>query len=353
VASLCRPTIAGTGLFTYALEKAASPTADQIDAYARIEKAMDSAVGYYETYTTIRKVLKVQYAADVPTADGSGTGAIRFGSNRSYMSVITAMHEIAHTLGVGTTAEYAALLKSGVVEGPKATAALRKITGDPTALLKGDAQHIWPYGLNYASEVKSTQDLVAHCTILEGLYQDMFHEALAFEGRVRNVATGSCMVRSGSALALGSCADTGARVRLVAIGDSAPVYRLEFGDKVLDAPNQSSTAGLALGLYAWNRGTNQKVRIEDAARPAPGAKLRLRMVHSGLAVRSSGSAVVQDAVTASADARTWELLADATAVAIRRNLPSPLASGRSDALGRSVAPPGAAGTARTWSTPKP
>lgn len=347
------PVQAATGLFTYTLEKTASPTADDLDAYARIGKAMDSAVGYYNTYTTIRKVLKVQYAADVPTADGSGTGAIRFGSNRSYMSVITAMHEIAHTLGVGTTAEYAALLKSGVVEGPKATAALRQISGDPSAILKGDAQHIWPYGLNYASEVKSTADLVSHCKILEGLYQDMFHESLAFEGRIRNVATGTCMVRSGSALALGACTDSGARIRVVAIGDSAPVYRLEFGDKVLDAPNQSSTAGLALGLYAWNRGTNQEVRIEDAATPAAGAKLRLRMVHSALALRSSGAAIVQDVVTAAIDSRTWELLSDATSVTVRRNVRSIAATERADALGRRVAPLGLAGSARTWSAPKP
>ena len=181
-----------TGHFTYTLQKAASPTPDQLDAYERIEAAMDSALGYYNTLTTLGEALRVQYDSSVATADASFGGPIRFGSTRTYMYVGTAMHEMAHTLGSGTTPEYEALVSNGVFTGAHATATLRSITKDSTAVLHCDTQHFWPYGLNYESEVTSDTDLIDHCKIVQALVQDLFHDSLVFQGRIRSKSTGQC-----------------------------------------------------------------------------------------------------------------------------------------------------------------
>lgn len=321
------------GSITYVLEKAAAPTADELDAYTRIQKAMDSALSHYNRLTTLRKALRVQYVPGVATADGNSNGVMRFGSNRSYMVVITAMHEMSHTLGVGTTPEYAKILVGGVLQAPKATAALRAATNDPSAQMKGDAMHLWPYGLNFASEVKSVADLEIHCRIMEGLHQDMFQEAVVFEGRIRSRATGTCMRREANGLVLGSCSDSLSVVRIVSMGATDPTYRLEFGDRVLDTPNESSVAGLALGLYIWNGGNHQRLRFSEGT-PKAGTNARLRMVHSGLELRAQGTTVVQDATTNSVDSRTWELLASTVSVSPRRDPPGVPTGSAVDVLGR-------------------
>ena len=53
-----------------------------------------------------------------------------------------------------------------------ATQVLRELTGDPGAELHGDAQHFWPYGLNYTSEVTSNEDLIRHCVIVDAMQED-------------------------------------------------------------------------------------------------------------------------------------------------------------------------------------
>jgi len=331
---------ASSGFVSYTLTKSAAPTADELDAYDRITKAMDSALFYYNTYTTIRKTLTVQYNTGVATADGSSNGSIRFGSGRQYMEVSTAMHEIAHTVGVGTTSEYAAYMVSGIFTGQNSTATLRSITGDTAALLHGDAMHIWPYGLNYASEVSSAADLINHCKIIESLYKDLFHESVAFAGRVRNQASQQCMIRTGTTLALGSCLDSTSLVRIIAMGDSAPVYRMEFGDRVLDVPNQSVATGIALGLYTWNSGANQKFQLEYQTQIAANV-VRLSMVQSSLYLRASGTTIIQDAANASIANQYWELV-DATAIPVANRQWMRLQSPRThllstfDLLGRST-----------------
>ena len=330
---------AATGHISYTLQKAASPTADQLDAYTRITQVMDSALGYYNTLTTLSEVLTVEYDSSVPTADASYGGPIRFGSTRSYMYVGTAMHEIAHSVGVGTTPEYEALAINGIFTGARATATLRQVTGDTTAVLHCDTQHIWPYGLNYASEVKSATDLIDHCKIIQSLVQDLFHDSVVFQGRLRSKATQQCMVRSGTSLAMGICTDTTSLVRLVAMGDTGITYRVEFGDLVIDAPNQSTAAGLKMGIYNWNRGTNQKLRIEGGA-PVVGAALQLRMVHSSLLLEAVGTTVVQNPAKTSSLAQTWELV-DQTTTGLqeRTNLLKPGTGPAVDILGRTLRTP--------------
>src|SRR5512133_800146 len=154
------------GNITYTLNKVSNPSADQTDAYARITKAMDSALCFYNTYTSLSRNLYIVYEPSVTTADGNSNGTIRFGSNRAYMFTATAMHEMGHVFGVGTTSNYKNLVVNGIFKGKNATDTLIALTNDNTAVLKGDATHFWPYGLNYASEAKSVNDYIYHARIV-------------------------------------------------------------------------------------------------------------------------------------------------------------------------------------------
>jgi hypothetical protein len=160
-----------TGAVTYTLAKAAMPTAAQQSAYDKISAAMDIAVSYYNCYTNITKHDMVSYDPAVATADGSTNGSIRFGSTDS-INYITAMHEISHSVGIGG-AQFGPLVVSGIFTGKNATAELVSITGNPQDTVHGDKQHFWPYGLNYTSEVKSTDDLIDHCKLVVAIRKDM------------------------------------------------------------------------------------------------------------------------------------------------------------------------------------
>jgi hypothetical protein len=161
-----------TGRVTYTLVKVNSPTADQKAAYDAITAAMDKAVWYYNHYTNLVLDIKVYYEPTVATADANFNGPIRFGK-KEYMNHITAMHEIAHTFGIGTTNQYKSLIINGVFTGTNATNQLRAITGNQQDVLKGDKTHFWPYGLNYTSEVKSEADLINHCKIVAAIRKDL------------------------------------------------------------------------------------------------------------------------------------------------------------------------------------
>jgi hypothetical protein len=164
-------TCTGAGNITYTLTRAATPTADESAAYTRITAAMDEAVAYYNCLTSITKSLSVTYVPSVQTADGNVNGSIRFGSTDS-MNYITAMHEISHTVGIGS-AQFDALVVGGVFTGTTATAQLREITGNAQDVVHGDTQHFWPYGLNYTSEFMSVADLVDHCKMVVAIRKDI------------------------------------------------------------------------------------------------------------------------------------------------------------------------------------
>ncbi|WP_433918041.1 hypothetical protein OIE50_08185 [Streptomyces canus] len=140
---------------TWTLERASSPTADQQAAYGLITSAMNAAVARYNNLSDLGKSITVRYDTSVPTADGNLNGTIRFGSNRSYMTERTALHEIAHTIGVGTSSGWSSLGGSGTWTGAQATALVRQFDGSSAKLSTGGG-HFWPYGLNYENEFSGT-----------------------------------------------------------------------------------------------------------------------------------------------------------------------------------------------------
>ncbi|MDX3452777.1 hypothetical protein PV396_12590 [Streptomyces sp. ME02-8801-2C] len=146
---------AAAATITWSLVRASNPTADQQSAYNLITTAMNAAVARYNNLSDLGKTITVRYEPGVPTADGNLNGTIRFGSNRSYMSERTALHEIAHTIGVGTSSGWSSLGGSGTWTGAQATALVRQFDGSSAKISTGGG-HFWPYGLNYDNEWSGT-----------------------------------------------------------------------------------------------------------------------------------------------------------------------------------------------------
>jgi hypothetical protein len=291
------------GNVEYHLNKSANPTQDEQEAYKLITAAMDSAVFLYNKYSDLSKHIEVYYSTGVPTAEASSNGDLRFGKDRNYMFVGTAMHEMAHTMGMGTTSEYQKMFKDGVFQGEKAQKVLKEIDG-PDAVLKGDSQHFWPYGLNYRSEVKSEQDLINHVKVVNAMYQDIFKEAFYMQGRVKSLLDEkTCMgITSSNALELMSCTDSATFVKIYSIGDNPVTYRIQLGNRVVDIPNESTAEGVVASTYGYNGGAHQRYVFEKAG--APRANMTnvyfLKNFKSGLYLQAVGKNVVQNKFVRSA-----------------------------------------------------
>ncbi len=118
------------------------------DKREQIVKAMDAAVALYNKIGHFPKKITVQYSPGTPTADGNYNGNIRFGGQIGYR---TALHELGHTLGIGTHPRWREFIKDGKWTGEHALAQLREFDG-PDAVLNADRMHFWPYGLNFDRE---------------------------------------------------------------------------------------------------------------------------------------------------------------------------------------------------------
>jgi len=154
---------------TWKLQKSANPTADQADAYTRIESAMTLAVKRYSRLSVhASKSLNVQYVPSVNSADGNFNGNLRFGSNRSYMNERAALHEIAHTLGIGQTKAFNTRCSTN--NWPSATNLIKTWDGANAKISCGGG-HIWPYGLNYDKEWSET-NANRHCQLIDAMLVD-------------------------------------------------------------------------------------------------------------------------------------------------------------------------------------
>lgn len=168
-------TIVG-GNVSYTIWKSDNPSDIELDAYRRIKEAMDIAIFYYNTYTNINKVLTIEYAPWVSTADGSYNGHIRFGKETVYMNPGTCQHEITHTIGVGTVPLWWSgrdLIVNGIYTGHYANAVHQWITNDPTATITEDGEaHFKPYQFNNPGAYQSTMDYIYHALVMEGMRKD-------------------------------------------------------------------------------------------------------------------------------------------------------------------------------------
>lgn len=140
--------ITHSGQLTWTLTSTGVPA----DVQTRITNAMNGACARYNALADWpARTLTVEYNTGVPTADGSTSGNIRFGSSASYQAVRTAMHEIGHTYGVGLSSGWTANISGGLFVGTTAVDAMHSFDG-PSAVINTGGGHFWPYGLNYDNE---------------------------------------------------------------------------------------------------------------------------------------------------------------------------------------------------------
>lgn len=149
------------------------------DNRTRISAAMKSAVNYWNNLTSIQNHhLSVNYGSGTPTAEASYGGWMRFGPSVSYQQTGTALHEMGHTIGVGqhtywTNTSSSPLKVNGVWQGERANNVVRFLDNDPSATMKGDGTHMWPYGINGAHEDTGSELLyVGNSLITQGLGED-------------------------------------------------------------------------------------------------------------------------------------------------------------------------------------
>lgn len=157
------------GTVSWRLVRAQNPTADQQRAYDLITRAMNAAVARYNNLSGLSKSITAHYVPSVPTADGNINGTIRFGAFAS-MNERTALHEISHTIGVGTSGNWRSRGCGGTWNGTQATALVKQYDGQG-ATIRCDGQHFWPYGLNFDNELSQT-NADRHVKIVEAMVRD-------------------------------------------------------------------------------------------------------------------------------------------------------------------------------------
>lgn len=129
-----------------------------------IVAAMNEAVAIYNANGYFDKAVTANYNASVPTAQASYSGWIDFGGS---INTRVAMHEIAHTLGVGQYSTWT----NGGWSGAVANARVKLYDGQNATVGTGGS-HFWPYGLNYDSEDGAVAR-IRHVRMVSALRRDM------------------------------------------------------------------------------------------------------------------------------------------------------------------------------------
>ena len=138
------------------------------DRKKRIADAMDAAVALYNKTGRFKKQLTANNSPGTPTADANYDGWINFGGS---INARVALHEIGHTLGIGTHPNWQANVKDGKWTGKPALEQLREFDGKD-AVLHADRMHFWPYGLNFDNESSKEND-VRHVKMVAAMRKDM------------------------------------------------------------------------------------------------------------------------------------------------------------------------------------
>ena len=156
------------------------------DVYNRIKQASEDAIDYWNNLTEMKGFSpSIGFVDGTPTADCSYGGYIRVGSNTSYQRTGTILHEMLHGVGVipwADTEWSRHNLRSGVNGdgygtgywlGDRTTEVVRFLQNSNTAQLNGDYQHMWPFGINGASEDTGEQVLyIANGLVCQALGED-------------------------------------------------------------------------------------------------------------------------------------------------------------------------------------
>lgn len=138
------------------------------DRKKAIVAAMDAGVEFYNKNANFKKDVTANNSPGTPTADSNYDGWINWGQA---ISRRVALHEIAHTLGIGTHPNWQKNIKDGKWIGKFGIEQLQAFDGKD-AVLHADRQHFWPYGLNFDNESDKEKDL-RHVKMVTAMRKDM------------------------------------------------------------------------------------------------------------------------------------------------------------------------------------
>ena len=155
-------------------------------ANARINAAATEACSIFSSLSSAKKHFGIGYSSGTPTADCyyADEPWMNMGANSSYQRTGTIMHEMEHGLGVipYDTQWNKNILREGLDGsgrgtghwlGDRVSAFLDFWDNTTGSQLNGDYQHMWPYGINGASEDHgSLVDYYANAMICQALGED-------------------------------------------------------------------------------------------------------------------------------------------------------------------------------------
>ncbi|MCQ2192361.1 MAG: family 16 glycosylhydrolase [Paludibacteraceae bacterium] len=121
--------------------------------------------------------------------------------------------------------------------------------------------------------------------------------------KLMSLETGTCLQPDGHALKLGDCADEASRAQLVDLGG---VYRINFGDQVLEVPDESKDAGHRIGLWGWNGKAHQQIGL-NKVNDKDGLVVTMQYAHSGWFAQTSNEGLQQN-VMPETNAAYWRIL---------------------------------------------
>lgn len=138
------------------------------DRKKRIVDAMDQAIEFLNKHGDFKKAVIANNSPGTPTADANWGGWINWGGS---INRRVAIHEIAHTLGIGTHENWGKNIKDGKWIGKNGVAQIKEFDGED-AVLHADRMHFWPYGLNQDHESSKENDL-RHVKMVQAMRKDM------------------------------------------------------------------------------------------------------------------------------------------------------------------------------------
>ena len=128
------------------------------------EKAFDH---YWSNMTQLTTFYtSIGHNSGVPTAECSRGGWMSVGDSWNYQEPGTLMHEALHGVGVGTHQMWGEFVRNQY----PVWDALRFWDNNESAVLSGDSQHLWPYGINGAHEDNGSDQLyIGNSLVCEAL----------------------------------------------------------------------------------------------------------------------------------------------------------------------------------------
>jgi hypothetical protein len=134
-----------------------------------ITNSIERAVMMYNSVGSFDKQINACNSPGTQTAEAFYNGDIFFGGSRNYR---TALHEMGHTMGVGTHSKWNSLFTDGRWTGMYGNAQIKELDG-PDAFIRDYGIHFGlNYGLNYDNELTGDNDR-RHVLMIAAMRRDM------------------------------------------------------------------------------------------------------------------------------------------------------------------------------------